>query len=55
MISEHNDKGVNVRTFSLEGEKLGQVAAFVVSSEEKYGILEADLQTPKIQNTLHVT
>jgi hypothetical protein len=40
------------RTFELEGEIVGQVAAFMVASQEEQGVGVPHLQGPQVQYTL---
>jgi hypothetical protein len=40
------------RTFELEGEIVGQVAAFVVASQEEQGVGVPHLQGPQVQHAL---
>lgn len=40
------------RTFELEGEIVGQVAAFMVASQEEQGVGVPHLQGPQVQHTL---
>ncbi len=47
--------GVLVLAFELEGEVVGQVAAFMVASEEPEGIGIPDLERPKVQHALEVS
>lgn len=43
---------LHVHTFELEGEVIGQMTTFVVSSQEEQGIRVPYFQRPQIQDTL---